>query len=211
MRRELPLTLLGRVFYPEDIRALATAYPNKLWWYIPCTAVYQHGVLEGTASGACRDAQGDWPYTDPALDATQEVLIAMPTLTPTPTPEPTATPAPAGETPQVWLPVTVENRYAWSYWWSEEPLSVAVGESKTNFISQRSWSSQENSVLSASWSSSDPSVATVEAETPSTFWCSVTGVSAGSATITGVFTINSWTNVGMRPMTATASFQVTVS
>lgn len=112
---------------------------------------------------------------------------------------------------QVRLPVTVENRYAWSYWWSEEPLSVAVGESKTNFISQRSWSSQENSVLSASWSSSDPSVATVEAETPSTFWCSVTGVSAGSATITGVFTINSWTNVGMRPMTATASFQVTVS
>lgn len=112
---------------------------------------------------------------------------------------------------QVRLPVTVENRYAWSYWWNENPLSVAVGESKTNFISQRSWSSQENSVLSASWSSSDPSVATVEAETPSTFWCSVTGVSAGSATITGVFTINSWTNVGMRSMTATASFQVTVS
>ena len=112
---------------------------------------------------------------------------------------------------QVRLPVTVENRYAWSYWWNENPLSVAVGESETNFISQRSWSSQENSVLSASWSSSDPSVATVEAETPSTFWCSVTGVSAGSATITGVFTINSWTNVGMRSMTATASFQVTVS
>lgn len=59
-------TLLGRAFYPEDIRALATSYPDRLWWYIPCTVVYQHGVLEGTASGACRDAQGDWPYQDPA-------------------------------------------------------------------------------------------------------------------------------------------------
>ena len=74
-------TLLGRAFYPEDIRALATSYPNKLWWYTPCTVVYQHGVLEGTASGACRDAQGDWPYQDPApVISRGEMALAMANL-----------------------------------------------------------------------------------------------------------------------------------
>ena len=74
-------TLLGRAFYPEEIRALATSYPNKLWWYTPCTVVYQHGVLEGTASGACRDAQGDWPYQDPApVISRGEMALAMANL-----------------------------------------------------------------------------------------------------------------------------------
>lgn len=112
---------------------------------------------------------------------------------------------------QVQIPVTVENSYCWTYKWNEDPISVPVGETCVNHMSQYSWSSIENSILAIDWSSSNPAVATVTGPNPSTILCHVSGVSAGSATITAVITINSWTNVGMRPMTATASFQVTVS
>lgn len=111
---------------------------------------------------------------------------------------------------QVQIPVTVENSYSWTHQWAEDPMSLSSGETRPNYMSQYAWSSMENSVLSFSWSSSNPAVATVAGQSSPNFWCQVTGVSAGSATITGVFTINSWTNVGMRPMTATASFEVNV-
>lgn len=112
---------------------------------------------------------------------------------------------------QVQIPVTVENSYNWTYQWAEDPLTISAGETRPNYMSQYGLSSKENSLLSANWSSSNPAVATVAGQSSPDFWCQITGVSAGSATITGVFTINSRTNVGMRPMTATASFQVTVS
>ena len=112
---------------------------------------------------------------------------------------------------QVQIPVTVENSYNWTYQWAEDPLTISAGETRPNYMSQYGLSSKENSLLSANWSSSNPAVATVAGQSSPDFWCQITGVSAGSATITGVFTINSRTNVGMRPMNATASFQVTVS
>lgn len=112
---------------------------------------------------------------------------------------------------QVQIPVTVENSYNWTYQWAEDPLTISAGETRPNYMSQYGLSSKENSLLSANWSSSNPAVATVAGQSSPDFWCQITGVSAGSATITGVFTINSRTNVGMRPMTATASFQVAVS
>lgn len=112
---------------------------------------------------------------------------------------------------QVQIPVTVENSYNWTYQWAEDPLTISAGETRPNYMSQYGLSSKENLLLSANWSSSNPAVATVAGQSSPDFWCQITGVSAGSATITGVFTINSRTNVGMRPMTATASFQVTVS
>ena len=62
-------TLLGRAFYPEDTQTAQAAHPDEEWWYAPCTAAYQHGVLDGTAAGDYLEAYGAWAaqYLSPAI------------------------------------------------------------------------------------------------------------------------------------------------
>lgn len=121
---------------------------------------------------------------------------------------------PADDNYQIQLPVTVENRYLWEYKFSQDPLTLSVGSTGSNYLAQLSWNSADNQILSVAWESSNPSVATVTdaSNTQNDFvQCKVEGRSAGTATITGRATINSVTPVGMRTMMATMSFQVIVT
>ena len=109
---------------------------------------------------------------------------------------------------QVRLPVTVEGHYAWSYQWADDPLYLTVGQSGSNYLQQYS-TGRDSTMTGTTWSCSDPSVVSISSS-GSTF-CNVTALSPGTATITGVYQFDAWTNVGTFPMTDTVSFQVIVS
>lgn len=109
---------------------------------------------------------------------------------------------------QVRLPVTVEGHYAWSYQWADDPLYLTVGQSGSNYLQQYS-TGRDSTMTGTTWSCSDPSVVSISSS-GSTF-CNVTALSPGTATITGVYQFDTWTNVGTFPMTDTVSFQVIVS
>lgn len=109
---------------------------------------------------------------------------------------------------QVRLPVTVEGHYAWSYQWADDPLYLTVGQSGSNYLQQ--YSTGRNSAMTGTtWSCSDPSVVSISSSGSN--FCNVTALSPGTATITGVYQFDAWTNVGTFPMTDTVSFQVIVS
>ena len=109
---------------------------------------------------------------------------------------------------QVRLPVTVEGHYAWSYQWADDPLYLTVGQSGSNYLQQ--YSTGRNSTMTGTtWSCSDPSVVSISSSGSN--FCNVTALSPGTATITGVYQFDAWTNVGTFPMTDTVSFQVIVS
>lgn len=108
---------------------------------------------------------------------------------------------------QVRLPVTVEGHYAWSYQWADDPLYLTVGQSGSNYLQQ--YSTGRNSTMTGTtWSCSDPSVVSISSSGSN--FCNVTALSPGTATITGVYQFDAWTNVGTFPMTDTVSFQVIV-
>ena len=109
---------------------------------------------------------------------------------------------------QVRLPVTVEGHYAWSYQWADDPLYLTVGQSGSNYLQQ--YSTGRNSTMTGTtWSCSDPSVVSISSSGSN--FCNVTALSPGTATISGVYQFDAWTNVGTFPMTDTVSFQVIVS
>lgn len=109
---------------------------------------------------------------------------------------------------QVRLPVTVEGHYAWSYQWADDPLYLTVGQSGSNYLQQ--YSTGRNSTMTGTtWSCSDPSVVSISSSGSN--FCNVTALSPGTATITGVYQFDAWTNVGTFPMTDAVSFQVIVS
>ena len=109
---------------------------------------------------------------------------------------------------QVRLPVTVEGHYAWSYQWADDPLYLTVGQSGSNYLQQYS-TGRDSTMTGTSWSCSDPSVVSISSSGSN--FCNVTALSPGTATITGVYQFDAWTNVGTFPMTDTVSFQVIVS
>lgn len=109
---------------------------------------------------------------------------------------------------QVRLPVTVEGHYAWSYQWADDPLYLTVGQSGSNYLQQYS-TGRDSTMTGTTWSCSDPSVVSISSSGSN--FCNVTALSPGTATITGVYQFDAWTNVGTFPMTDTVSFQVIVS
>lgn len=109
---------------------------------------------------------------------------------------------------QVRLPVTVEGHYAWSYQWADDPLYLTVGQSGSNYLQQYS-TGHDSTMTGTTWSCSDPSVVSISSSGSN--FCNVTALSPGTATITGVYQFDAWTNVGTFPMTDTVSFQVIVS
>lgn len=109
---------------------------------------------------------------------------------------------------QVRLPVTVEGHYAWSYQWADGPLYLTVGQSGSNYLQQYS-TGRDSTMTGTTWSCSDPSVVSISSSGSN--FCNVTALSPGTATITGVYQFDAWTNVGTFPMTDTVSFQVIVS
>ena len=109
---------------------------------------------------------------------------------------------------QVRLPVTVEGHYAWSYQWADDPLYLTVGQSGSNYLQQYS-TGRDSTMTGTTWSCSDPSVVSISSSGSN--FCNVTALSPGTATITGVYQFDVWTNVGTFPMTDTVSFQVIVS
>ena len=109
---------------------------------------------------------------------------------------------------QVRLPVTVEGHYAWSYQWADDPLYLTVGQSGSNYLQQYS-TGRDSTMTGTTWSCSDPSVVSISSSGSN--FCNVTALSPGTATITGVYQFDAWTNVGTFPMTDTVSFQVMVS
>ena len=111
---------------------------------------------------------------------------------------------------QVRLPVTVEDHYEWSHQWADDPLDLSVGEQGSNYLQQYSLG-RDSTLTGTEWSSSNPAVASVSASSGSSNFCNVTALSPGTATITGVYHFDAWTNVGTFPMTDTVSFQVIVS
>ena len=54
-------TMLGRAYYAEDTAAIEAEYTGDNWWYPPCVAAYDNGVLEGTGLGIYVSAYGAWP------------------------------------------------------------------------------------------------------------------------------------------------------
>ena len=117
---------------------------------------------------------------------------------------------PADNDYQVRLPVTVEDHYEWSHQWRDDPLYLTAGQSGSNYLQQYSLG-RDSSMTGAEWSSSNPAVASVSATSGDSTFCNVAALSPGTATITGVYRFNAWTNVGTFPMTDTVSFQVIVS
>ena len=109
---------------------------------------------------------------------------------------------------QVRLPVTVEGHYAWSYQWADDPLYLTVGQSGSNYLQQYS-TGRDSTMTGTTWSCSAPSVVSISSSGSN--FCNVTALSPGTATITGVYQFDAWTNVGTFPMTDTVSFQVIVS
>ena len=109
---------------------------------------------------------------------------------------------------QVRLPVTVEVHYAWSYQWADDPLYLTVGQSGSNYLQQYS-TGRDSTMTGTTWSCSDPSVVSISSSGSN--FCNVTALSPGTATITGVYQFDAWTNVGTFPMTDAVSFQVIVS
>lgn len=109
---------------------------------------------------------------------------------------------------QVRLPVTVEGHYAWSYQWADDPLYLTVGQSGSNYLQQYS-TGRDSTMTGTTWNCSDPSVVSISSSGSN--FCNVTALSPGTATITGVYQFDAWTNVGTFPMTDTVSFQVIVS
>ena len=109
---------------------------------------------------------------------------------------------------QVRLPVTVEGHYAWSYQWADDPLYLTVGQSGSNYLQQYS-TGHDSTMTGTTWSCSAPSVVSISSSGSN--FCNVTALSPGTATITGVYQFDAWTNVGTFPMTDTVSFQVIVS
>ena len=109
---------------------------------------------------------------------------------------------------QVRLPVTVEGHYAWSYQLADDPLYLTVGQSGSNYLQQYS-TGRDSTMTGTTWSCSDPSVVSISSSGSN--FCNVTALSPGTATITGVYQFDAWTNVGTFPMTDTVSFQVIVS
>ena len=109
---------------------------------------------------------------------------------------------------QVRLPVTVEGHYAWSYQWADDPLYLTVGQSGSNYLQQYS-TGRDSTMTGTTWSCSDPSVVSISSSGSN--FCNVTALSPGTATITGVYQFDAWTNVGTFHMTDTVSFQVIVS
>ena len=109
---------------------------------------------------------------------------------------------------QIRLPVTVEGHYAWSYQWADDPLYLTVGQSGSNYLQQYS-TGRDSTMTGTTWSCSDPSVVSISSSGSN--FCNVTALSPGTATITGVYQFDAWTNVGTFPMTDTVSFQVIVS
>lgn len=109
---------------------------------------------------------------------------------------------------QVRLPVTVEGHYAWSYQWADDPLYLTVGQSGSNYLQQYS-TGRDSTMTGTTWSCSDLSVVSISSSGSN--FCNVTALSPGTATITGVYQFDAWTNVGTFPMTDTVSFQVIVS
>lgn len=109
---------------------------------------------------------------------------------------------------QVRLPVTVEGHYAWSYQWADDPLYLTVGQSGSNYLQQYS-TGRDSTMTGTTWSCSDPSVVSISSSGSN--FCNVTALSPGTATITGVYQFDAWTNVGTFPMTDAVSFQVIVS
>lgn len=109
---------------------------------------------------------------------------------------------------QVRLPVTVEGHYAWSYQWADDPLYLTVGQSGSNYLQQYS-TGRDSTMTGTTWSCSDPSVVSISSSGSN--FCNVTALSPGTATISGVYQFDAWTNVGTFPMTDTVSFQVIVS
>ena len=105
---------------------------------------------------------------------------------------------------QVRLPVTVEGHYAWSYQWADDPLYLTVGQSGSNYLQQYS-TGRDSTMTGTTWSCSDPSVVSISSSGSN--FCNVTALSPGTATITGVYQFDAWTNVGTFPMTDTVSFQ----
>ena len=109
---------------------------------------------------------------------------------------------------QIRLPVTVEGHYAWSYQWADDPLYLTVGQSGSNYLQQYS-TGRDSTMTGTTWSCSDPSVVSISSSGSN--FCNVTALSPGTATITGVYQFDAWTNVGTFPMTDAVSFQVIVS
>ena len=109
---------------------------------------------------------------------------------------------------QVRLPVTVEGHYAWSYQWADDPLYLTVGQSGSNYLQQYS-TGRDSTMTGTTWSCSDPSVVSISSSGSN--FCNVTALSPGTATITGVYQFDAWTNVGTFPMTDAVSCQVIVS
>ena len=109
---------------------------------------------------------------------------------------------------QVRLPVTVEGHYAWSYQWADDPLYLTVGQSGSNYLQQYS-TGRDSTMTGTTWSCSDPSVVSISSSGSN--FCNVTALSPGTATITGVYQFDAWTNVGTFPRPDTVSFQVIVS
>ncbi len=54
-------TMLGRAYYAEEAEKVAAEYTGDSWWYPPCVAAYNNGVLEGTDLGVYVNAYGAWP------------------------------------------------------------------------------------------------------------------------------------------------------
>ena len=106
--------------------------------------------------------------------------------------------------------MTVEDHYEWSHQWADDPLDLSVGEQGSNYLQQYSLG-RDSTLTGTEWSSSNPAVASVSASSGSSNFCNVTALSPGTATITGVYHFDAWTNVGTFPMTDTVSFQVIVS
>ena len=108
---------------------------------------------------------------------------------------------------QVRLPVTVEGHYAWSYQWADDPLYLTVGQSGSNYLQQYS-TGRDSTMTGTTWSCSDPSVVSISSSGSN--FCNVTALSPGTATITGVYQFDVWTNVGTFPMTAVSYTHLTL-
>ena len=71
-------TMLGRAYYAEDTAAIEAEYTGDNWWYPPCVAAYDNGVLEGTDLGIYVSAYGAWPpNVVPAVIRRDDMALAI--------------------------------------------------------------------------------------------------------------------------------------
>ena len=108
---------------------------------------------------------------------------------------------------QVDVTIHVSDEFAWDYQVSD--MEIGAGQSRYHYITPYALYSG-CTLLSGSWSSSDTSVAQAASGSRGN-GCQVTGVSAGTAAITGVISFQVETRAGTKTMTDTVSFQVTVT